>query len=226
MKILVKLPSRGRPEQMISVLSKAIAKANNNGRIHYQLTLDNDDKTTNNQNFDQTIDALRKHAEIRVIRGNSSGKIHAVNRDMSMAPDEWDILVLLSDDMVCQQKGWDDILRSEMEEKYPDTDGVLWFNDGYTGEKLNTMCILGSKYFERFGYIYHPSYKSLWCDNEFMDVANQLEKQTYNPMVLFKHEHPANNGNVTHDHVYAINDRYYREDEKTYRLRKSRNFDL
>ena len=27
---------------------------------------------------------------------------------------------------------------------YPDTDGVLWFNDGYKGNKLNTLCILNN----------------------------------------------------------------------------------
>ena len=67
-----------------------------------------------------------------------------------------------------------------MTELYPNTDGVLWFNDGNQGNRLNTLCILGKKYYERFNYIYHPDYTSLWADNEFMDVANLLNKQIFN----------------------------------------------
>ena len=82
----------------------------------------------------------------------------------------------------------------EIIEKMPqDLDHVLFYNDGYCGSKLNTMCILGRKYYERFHYIYHPAYKSLWCDNEFMEVADMLGKQTYYNTCLFRHDHFANN---------------------------------
>jgi hypothetical protein len=77
-----------------------------------------------------------------------------------------------------------------MTEHYPDTDGVLWFNDGYQGNRLNTLCILGKKYYDRFNYIYHPDYISVWCDNEFMDVANLLGKQIYFDDIIIRHEHP------------------------------------
>lgn len=226
MNILVKLPSRGRALKVLKTLSRAIALSGNLGNTYYQLTLDTNDSATNNEEFDKAIQKLTDHgASINVIRGTSSGKIHACNRDMSKAIPNWDIVVLLSDDMLCQVNGWDDVLRFEMQDNYPDLDGVLWHSDGYTFDKLNTMCILGRKYFERFNYIYHPAYKSLWCDNEFMDVANALEKQTYFPQVLFKHEHPANTGQGNDD-LYRINDSYYHEDGATYNKRKSVNFGL
>ena len=59
---------------------------------------------------------------------------------------------------------------------YPDTDGVLWFNDGFQGNRLNTLCILGKKYYERFNYIYHPDYISLYCDEEQTNVARNMNK--------------------------------------------------
>jgi hypothetical protein len=96
-------------------------------------------------------------------------------------------------------------------------------NDGYCGPKLNTLCILGSKYYQRFNYIYFPEYKSLWCDNEFMNVAFELNKQTYLNDVIIKHEHPVNNNSVKIDELYLSNDRYYDEDNKLY---DSRNPDL
>lgn len=225
MKILVKMPSRGRAEKLISTLSKAIAKADNNSKIVYQLTLDKNDSITNNAGFDKTIEKLRQHAEINVIRGTSTGKINACNRDMRLAPDDWEIVLLLSDDMICKTKGWDTIISQDMQEMYPDTDGLLFYNDGHTGDALNTLTIMGRKYFERFGYLYHPSYKSLWCDNELMDVGYILGKQKYDERVLFEHEHPANVGGIA-DELYAINDSYYTVDKRNYDKRKALNFDL
>jgi hypothetical protein len=98
-------------------------------------------------------------------------------------------------------KGYDNIIRNNMKTHYPDTDGVLWFNDGYQGQNLNTLCILGRKYYQRFGYIYCPEYKSLWCDNEFMDQANLLGRQIYFHETIIKHEHPANNRGIYKDRL-------------------------
>ena len=75
------------------------------------------------------------------------------------------IVLLASDDMIPMEKGFDNIIIDKMKNYYPDTDGVLWFNDGYQGDKLNTLCILGKKYYDRFGYIYNPEYISVLSDN-------------------------------------------------------------
>ena len=71
------------------------------------------------------------------------------------------------------------------------------------------------KYYQRFGYIYHPAYKSLYCDNEFMQVASRLNKQTYIDQVIIKHEQHIT-GIIPIDPLYAINDSYDREDCETY----------
>jgi hypothetical protein len=102
---------------------------------------------------------------------------------------------------------------------------VLWFNDGYQGDKLNTLCILGKKYYDRFGYIYHPEYKSVWCDNEFMDIANILEKQTYFSYVIIRHEHP-DWGFGDNDEIHSANIRNGSHDSNLYNIRKTNNFGL
>jgi hypothetical protein len=112
-----------------------------------------------------------------------------------------------------------------MTELYPDTDGVLWFNDGNQGDKLNTLCILGKKYYERFNYIYHPDYTSLWADNEFMDVANLLNKQTYFNDVIIRHEHP-DVGLGQRDFVHFDNIKFDYIDKEIYLKRKSNNFNI
>ena len=160
-----------------------------------------------------------------LIKGKSKNKIDACNRDINIVSEEfrWDILILASDDMTPLYKGYDTVIRNNMKKYYPDTDGVLFFNDGFRKNNLNTMCILGKNYYQRFNYIYHPSYISLWCDNEFMEVANILKKQTYFNDILFKHDHPVNTGEKR-DSLYNKNESYFNIDKQNYLKRKSLNF--
>ena len=101
--------------------------------------------------------------------GNSKTKIEACNADMEKVEYPWDIVVLVSDDMVPIVRGYDDVIRSHMIASFPDTNGILWFNDGHQGENLNTLSVMGRTMYQSFGYIYHPSYKSFYCDTEFTD---------------------------------------------------------
>ena len=122
-------------------------------------------------------------------------------------------------------QGFDTIIKNKMTEHYPDTDGVLWFNDGYQGNKLNTLCILGKKYYDRFNYIYNPEYKSVWSDNEFMDVANILNKQTYFDEVIIRHEHP-DWGFGKNDLIHQENIKNESFDRQVFYRRKNINFGL
>jgi hypothetical protein len=184
-KLLVKFPTRGRPDKFFTVLDRYYYGARRKDLTNFLITCDLDDISMNNDAIHQK---LQGYKNLTVVYGNSKSKIQAVNADMDHAP-EYDIILLASDDMVPEEKGYDEVIRQKMTELYPDTDGVLWFFDGYRRD-FNTLCILGKKYYERFGYIYHPSYKSFWCDNEFTDVANQLGKQTFIDKVIIRHIHP------------------------------------
>ena len=82
-----------------------------------------------------------------------------------------------------------------MTENFPDTDGCVHFDDGYTHHQLITFSILGRKLYEHFGYIYHPDYKSLYCDNEFTQEVTRLGKVVYIDKVIVKHEHYGEKGN-------------------------------
>lgn len=220
MRLLVKFPTRNRWDKFFKLLDLYQQTADNLKNIEFVITCDINDASKPSN----IAERISKFKNITVISGVSTGKIHACNRDMEMLRN-WDIVLLASDDMIPQIKGWDDIIRRSMQTHFPDTDGVLWFNDGYTKQNLNTMCILGKKYFDRFGYIYNHDYISLWCDNEFTEVSMMLKKVVYSDNVLFKHEHPANNGQGN-DTLYRINEKFYNIDKETYLKRKKNNFGL
>lgn len=218
MKLLIKFPTRGRPQKSIETLQKYIAFANNLDSIRIIVSIDDDDTTVNGSMF-------HLHSCISVVSGPPLGKIGAINRDMPDAS-TFDIVLLASDDMIPIVKGYDDIIRNKMKEHFPDTDGVLWFNDGYMQHRLNTLVICGSKYYQRFGYLYCPEYKSLWCDNEFMDVASRLGRQIYFDQTIIKHEHPVNTSSTKVDSVYQQNDKYWDVDHETYRRREFKDYDV
>lgn len=181
--------------------------------------MDEDDEEMNN---DFVREVLNTYENLTYYYGKSKTKVEAINTDLDKHTD-WDIVVLASDDMIPQVKGYDDIIIENMNRHFADTDGILFFNDGFKKNELNTLCILGKKYYDRFGYIYQPEYKSVWCDNEFMDVGNILGKQVYIDNVIIKHEHP-DWGYGNRDLIHKNNLSNLSHDESLYRKRKENNF--
>jgi len=223
-KILFKLPSRTRPKRVFEVLDETLKNLSDNENYEFLLTLDTDDDSMNCQTV---IEKLNSYKNMNYIFGSSNSKIEAVNRDLNTFGKEWDILVLLSDDMVPVKEGFDNIIREKYDEFFPDLDGVTWFSDGFQKNRINTLCILGKKYYERFNYIYHPSYKSLYCDNEFTIVANKLGKQKYFDMVIIEHRHfSIGNNRERYDALYRRNDSLMSTDYVNYNKREKNNFDL
>jgi hypothetical protein len=221
MKLLIKFPTRNRKNKFFTVLKQYQKLCDDIDNTFFLITLDNDDEEMNSP---EVSDIFSTFKNVKYVYGDSVSKIHAINRDIETI-DEWDIVLLASDDMTPKVKGYDNIIRDKMKEHYPDTDGVLWFNDGHQGNKLNTLCILGKKYYERFNYIYHPEYKSVWSDNEFMLVGNLLQKQTYFDEVIIEHEHP-DWGYGKRDIIHTVNSKNESHDRNLFINRKNNNFYL
>lgn len=219
MNILIKFPTRGRPERFINVLDNYINLAANKEKLYFIVSVDQDDPTVTPEFLDTTIS---KHPNLIVYVGKSNNKVHAINRDMDKAP-VFDILLLASDDMVPIVWGYDLTIQNAMKKYYPDTDGVLWFNDGLQGNGLNTLPIMGRKYYQRFGYIYNPIYKTAWCDNEFTEISKILGRQTYFPEVIIEHRHFIN-GKAPIDSTYIKNDNGADEDTEIYKSRRKMNY--
>lgn len=212
MEILIKYPTRERPQKSLETLQKYIDLASDMSKIKIIVSIDEDDKTLNESMF-------KIHSCIQVCVGKSDSKISAINRDIP-DPSTFDILLLASDDMIPIVYGYDQIIRDKMNKHFPDKDGVLFFNDGYMKNRLNTLVICGSAYYKRFGYIYYPQYKSFFCDNEFTYVANKLQRQIYFDEVIIKHEHPINTELCANDELYEKNSKYYSTDKILFNTRK------
>lgn len=192
MKILIKYTSRSRPKRFLEGLDSITSLVADKENYRVWCTLDEDDDSMNTPEIKGLISA---HPNAVYSYGKSTSKVNAINRDLAEIeidgyPD-FDILICMSDDMRFIAYGWDHLIREGFQHNAPDLDAFLHYPDSTARNMLCTMSILGKKYFQRDGYIYHPSYQSLWCDNEAMEVAKLRGKYFYMGIQIFDHLHPA-----------------------------------
>jgi hypothetical protein len=219
-KLLIKFPTRGRTDKFFNTLDKYYELLSGKCNVEFLITCDSDDTSMNNSTVREK---LKSYANLEVEYGDSKTKIEAINAGMSQR--DFQVVLLASDDMIPVVKGYDSIIIEAMCKTFPDFDGVVWFNDGVQQNRLNTLCILGKKYYNRFGYIYNPEYKSLWCDAEFTLVGNMLGKQKYFDQVIIKHDHHSIT-NEGIDELYTINETYESADKITFLRRQETKFNI
>jgi hypothetical protein len=232
MKILFNYTTRSRRSNFLRGIDSIVNNVADKSNYHILISVEN-------ENHDAAMHPLPQLDCPHTYRVNPykpTSKVDAINRDLNEFTKvcDWDIVVNMSDDMIFTQKGFDDDIReSFVDIDYDsggntllngyDLDQCIHFPDGVTNEILISMSILGRIYYERFKYIYHPSYKSLWCDNETMDVAKMLGCYRYINKHIFKHLHPAH-GNAPNDPQYQITESFYPIDNANYLNRKANGF--
>ncbi len=220
MRILLKFPTRSRPQFFLTRLREWIAAAVKPELVSVLVSYDADDVT---MAPDIIAQAEAVHPAVVCVKGNSKTKIEACNSDLSEYAGDWDVCLLISDDTFCRVRGWDERIRENMQKYFPDTDGALWFYDG-SQRRINTLECVGRKYYLRRNYLYHPSFASFFCDNESTAVGLALKRLVFIETPISSHEHPSWAGGMKRDALYARNNRYWKQDEANYERRKAAGF--
>jgi hypothetical protein len=213
--ILYNLASRNRPIRLYKVID-TITKLSADDNYTILVKVDNDDPNASLYTLD--------HPRVVWAWGTSESKVHAINRDIPTTP--WDILVNVSDDTIFMHREFDTIIRH-----YCGPDDFLLFPEKFMetqikrgwNERIAIMSIIGREYYDRDGYVYHPAYKSLWCDNEATDVARIRGRCKDVDVPIFYHAHPAA-GYPTMDAQYKLTDSFYYTDKAVYEARKGEGF--
>lgn len=225
MRILLKCPTRSRPARVLKTLSTYIRLASRPDLLGVAVSCDVDDPTMTDTTELKKV--LAPCAWSRIFYGHNTSKIQACNANMGEIDWDWDIVVLVSDDMVPQMRGYDETIRTQMQNRFPDRNGLLWFNDGYQGMNLNTLCIYGRALYEERGHIYDPAYKSLFCDTELTDHCRTIyaTRCHYSPSCIIRHEHPGTGYGQYMDALYDRNQKYWNQDMYTYISRKAYEYE-
>lgn len=216
--ILYNFASRQRPRQFFELLD-IIRNLSANKNYSVLAKLDTTDKT----NYDEARIEMY-YPEVAVIRSNHKSKIQAINNMVTAA----DIIVTVSDDLVFTANHFDNIIR-----QYCGPDDFVLFPEPYAesqhakgkNERIAVMNVTGGRYWARTNYVYHPEYRSFFCDAEETNKARILGRLKIAKEIIFYHKHPTANFK-TNDITYMENQRWWGTDKQTYYKRKAINFGL
>ncbi len=218
MKILFKFPTMARSELFKKVLDRYYLMLSGKYEYRFLMTLNQDDVTMNNEDMRFYMDAC---PDLEYKFGDHETKIEACNADME--GEDFDILFLISDDMIPVVKNFDRQIVRAMKRYFPKMDGALHYHDGFYGkDKTITLSIMGKKLYDYFGYIYHPDYKSFFCDNEFTDEVRRLKKVKYFPEIIVRHNWKG--GPRSKCALYRRNSKMGKGDGAVYERRKKLGF--
>jgi len=202
MKITIIHPSRQRAAIANQVRTAWLNKAD--GIVEYVFSLDNDD-------IQGTL------YEGNCIYNNNRFAIDAINKAAEIATG--DLFVVVSDDFDCPEH-WDSLLIWGLQGK---SDYCVKTQDGLQ-PTLMTLPIMERIYYERFGYIYHPDYRHMFCDQEMTAVAHMLGKVITLPLV-FPHNHYTT-GKFQRDAVTLRNNATWQQGERVFNERLKNNFGI
>lgn len=197
-KITIIHPSRKRPLYAFKTFTQWMNHSEHPLNIEYILSVDNDDPTLQEYNWE-----FRHTLNIRFEYNNNRSAIDAINNAAKTAKGE--LFVVVSDDFDAFTS-WDTFLLEKLEGL---NDFIVKTNDGYLGNNwLITLPIMDRTYYNRFGYIYYPEYRHLWCDTEMTVVAKMIGKtidlQHFTDKI-FKHRHHTI-GEMEKDEIAIKND--------------------
>lgn len=208
MSISIIHPSRSRPDKSWKVCQDWLAKSHTS--VELIISLDEDDP------FLSEYQDKHKYFGTILVNNNRSA-VDAINRAAEVA--KGDILIVVSDDTECFY-GWGRHIRNHMQGK---CDWILKTQDGIQPWVI-TMPVMDRAYYERFGYIYHPSYLHAWCDTELTCVA-ELTDCKVDTNFNFPHNHHSI-GKSEKDEVSERADLSFEIGRLNFETRSEKWFDL
>lgn len=199
MKISLIHPSRGRAEKSAENAKRWLSRATSRHTIELIVVID---KEANEYGkYWAAYEGVAEDAGNKfgiIIESEGNTVVQATN--LAAAHTDADILLYLSDDFDCPE-GWDDLIVREF--------------DGATGPRLVkvddclqlfyvrvlTIPIMNRALYERLGYFWHPSYKSMFCDEDLWWTAHKLGALWEAEHLKFPHNH-VSIGKAEDDETY------------------------
>jgi len=213
-------PSRQRPEKSFETCKKWLDKSGLHSAeiIELIISVDQDDPELEGYKAHKTLRDITGRAITggAIIHENRSA-VDAINR--AALASRGQILIVVSDDTDCPGDWAVDLIKA-VEGK---TDWIAKCPDGIQNWII-TMPIMDRAYYKRFGYIYHPEYRHMFCDTEITCVADLLGRKIDIP-ITFPHLHPGH-GHGTPDALNARADATWQQGEDLFLSRLKKNFDL
>ena len=213
MEISIIHPSRSRPQMAFETATKWLTRCKDSTRAQYFLSLDNDDDFLSH--YKDLFAGIKE--QVTILQNNNLSAIQAINHAAKETIGR--ILVVVSDDFDCPLH-WDEQLIVSLKDK---KDFVVKTKDGLQ-PFIITLPIMDRTFYNRFGYIYNPVYKHMYCDTEMSCVGHMLGRTIYLD-ILFPHMHYST-GHMRRDAINIKNDMTYGSGGIIFNERKKINFGI
>lgn len=223
MKLVIKFPTRSRPEKFKKVLTDYITFLSGDNEVRFVVTCDEDDSTMNNPEMIAWLEEQKQNVDLDYFFGDHKTKVEACNANMEN--ETGDVLLVVSDDMFPASLNYDAIIADGFQRTFPNYDGAIKFSDGLREDQLMTLPCIGWKLYEAIGHIYHPDYTSVCCDNEQTRLCAMLGKLAVADICIAKHVWvPGSHENA--DELHQRNESFYEKDTKVLEERAKKQFDI
>ena len=183
-------PSYGRPRKARETVAEWLAKMTTSEPIEWILSVNDNDPTYSN--YFKSFGELG----VNVVSDSFNGMVAASNAASKIATGS--ILILVSDDMH-PPEGWDQLLLDD-NQLNSDKPCVLQIHDSIRDD-IMTLPIMNRAAYDKLGYLYHPSYISMFADNDLAETAKVHNMYYRSKIVGFEHKHWVN-GKAQKDATY------------------------
>lgn len=220
MTISVLHPTRGRKQQALKTMSKWLFNADRPYDIEYIFSTDIDDTDKWTSRIDILPNFMVNSSQIKhieVLKNDNKSAIEAINFAAKRC--SGDLIIVCSDDFECPEH-WDTLLLNELEGK---SDFVLKTDDEYQ-PTLVSLPIMDRIFYERYGYIYHPDYLHMFCDQEMTAVALMTGKYLKSTL-KFPHHHYTT-GKTEKDEINVKNDMTWKQGQRLFDRHLENNFGI
>ena len=215
-------PSRNRPQMAYAVAKKWIDMASKEYPFEYILSIDTSEPQKEKywELFSMLADSGENYGKksLSILVKDNETAIQAINN--AAKESKYELIIVISDDFDCFDN-WDKYLVENLKDRQ---DFIVKTDDGIQ-PILITLPIMDRKYYERFGYVYYPEYKHMFCDTEMTDVGHILGKVITLKDKPFIHKHYTA-GYMEKDDINVKNDATWTQGETLYNQRKKQNFYL
>lgn len=219
MKISLLHPSRGRPEKSFINACDWLLKS---WRVDIELILSIDRSDPKALDYHRVYSEWPNHFPIWFSERDNLSVVEATNNAAAIA--KGDILIYLSDDFKSPDN-WAELVLKEFENENRPL--LIKVDDCLQKFEVPvlTVPIMNRALYERLKYFWHPSYKSMFCDEDLYWTARKLGALKFSPHLKFPHEHPAN-GKAPDDETYRASAKNWNQGKAIFTQRKAQGFQV
>lgn len=206
-------PSRGRSLKSKINMERWLNRATT--PVEWILSIDKSDNY--HQYLSDYSNLLNRNG--RIIVNDNDNVVQATNH--AAAVSSGDILVYVSDDFDCPDN-WDTLILKEMDLHTP---MILKVDDCLQKFSTNilTIPIMNREMYKKLGYFWHPSYSSMFVDEDLFWTAKKTNSIKNCEHIKFKHLHYSI-GACSNDMTYIRSSKNWEQGKRVFQHRKENNF--